>query len=272
MGKAVKKESKSSAASEYLAKKLRPQQEALKAPTQKMIINVSPVDKEGKKIAEHIGKFHIEGTDLFSDIILFRPLASLNKLIKMSKSKDKEGKEKWNYINETILFTNYSDPIYDAKGTIACGKIFGQARQNLSAAEAKDNNDKAKSFLYIFGLAQFPNSDEWHFVDFRVGGKRIIACSDAFGVKTIGKNHVMSEFIYNFTLKPTSKGVHPDLEIDTNTDETHDVDDILSYDEEINLYVKAHNDRVLALYKKYNSQSQVDDDDDLSGLDIGEDE
>lgn len=261
-------------AESYLAKKNRPTVEPIKAPTKKLLINVSAVDKEGNDTSMHIGKFHVLDTDLYSKTIKFRPLGAYNKLIKLSKGKDSDGKEKWNYINESIFFTNYSDPIYDAKGGMACGKIFGTARKALSPAESKANDEKAKSFLYLFGLATFPDSDEEQFVDFRVGGKRIVAASDAFGSKTLPKGKTMSQFIFDFILKPTTKGVHPDLIIEVNAEDIQPItEDIIKHDGLVEEYIEASNARIMSAYKRYAAQATVGVDNDLNDdIDIGEDE
>lgn len=263
---------KSKEAEAYLAKKLRPEQEQLKSPTSKLVINVSPVDKEGNDTTAHIGKFHIEGTELYSKTIRFRPIHVANKLIKMTKTKNKDGSDRWNYINETVMFTNYSDPIYDAKGGFACGKLMGAARKELTEAEAKANNEKAKSFMFLFGLAQFPGSKEWHFVDFRVGGRRIMECSLAFSSATIGKMHHISEFIYDMNLKATSKGVHPDLSLTVDVEDVQPVDEVIKYDTAINNYVDKHNERIMTLFNKYNKQQAVNSDDEYENLTIHDDE
>ena len=273
MAKATKvKEVNSDKAKAFIASKLAPKSDFLNSPTKRMLINVSPMDEKGKKAPQNIGTFHIVGTDLYSDTILFRPIAYYNKLMKVVQSKTMEGKEIWATVNETVFFTNYSDMLYDKKGGIACGKIFGEARKALSKAELDANNEKAKSFMFVFGLATFPDSDEQHFVDFRIGGKRIIEASNAFSSKTIGKNHIISEFNCEMTLNPTSKGVHPDLSITVDLDNPLPVDDIIEYDEKITDYIDKHNARIMASYKKYSEQSNaISEDADIS-IDIGEDE
>lgn len=259
----------------YMNKKLRPQEDLLKSPTQKMIINTAPKDENGKNIKEHIGTFHITGTELYADTVKFRPLAVFNKLIKMTQTKDKEGAKKWNYVNQTVFFANYGEPMYDAKGGLACGKIFGDARLRMNPEQKEANNEKAKSFLYLFGLVQFPKTKEWHFVDFRVGGKRIIAVSDAINYKNIGKNHVMSQFIYDLVCVPEDESIHPSLSMTIDQKAgTQDVADILEYDNDISNYVEEHNERIMTQFKKYSAQADavVHEDDEEETLDIGDDE
>lgn len=257
MSKTAKKQD-SKAAEEYLAKKLKPAVEAVKSPTKKLIINTSPLDSEGNSIKQHMGSFHIMGTDLYAERIKFRPIAVYNKLIKMVQTKTKEGADKWSYVNETVYFINYSDVMYDIKGGYACGKLLGEARKNMNKDEAKANNDKAKTYLYLYGLAQFPGTKEWHLVDFRVGGKRIISISDAVSTKTIGKGHFMGQFIFDLACIPNRVSVHPDL--DMSIDQRaglQDVSDIMEYDTMITDFIEESNDRVIASFKKYNQQAQA---------------
>lgn len=272
MSKAVKKVD-TKAEEEFLAKKLGPKQEALKSPTQKLIINVSTVDENGKNVAEHIGKFHVIGTDLYSDTIKFHPISTQNKLIKMTKTRGKDGVSTWNYVNETVFFSYYGDDLYDRRGGIACGKVFGDARKALSKEEAVANADKAKSFLYLFGLAYFPGREEPVLVDFRIGGKRITTVGDAFSSKTLGKGKHACQFMYDLNLKPNPEGgVHPILDVQVVSE--IGVSAIMPYDDSIKEYVDAHNARIMEQHTKYNSQQKaaevVEDEDD--NIDIGDDE
>lgn len=267
-----KTKTNSKEAEAYLAKHNTPNQEILKSPTQKLIINISTVDANGKRIAEHIGKFNILGTDLYSETIEFRPLVTMNKLIKMLKSKGKDGKEQWRYVNETVFFNNYSDPMPDTKGGNACGKVFGDARKMLSGEAAKANNDKAKSYFYAFGMARFPGQD-WMLVDFRIGGKRIITASEMFSKKTVGKRNAISQFVYTMSLVPDQDGsIHPGLSIEVDLDNVLPVDDILEADAKVAEFITASNARILATHKKYSAQQQSVEDDEDVNIEIGEDE
>jgi len=259
---------------EYLQRKMRKTEENLKSPSKKLIINTSAIDENGKSIKQHVGTFHIVGTDLYSETIRFRPLSALNKLIKMTKGKTKEGTDTWNYVNQTILFSNYGEVIYDAKGGTACGKVFGDARKALSPAQAEANNEKAKSFMYLFGLAQFPGEKEWHFVDLRVGGKRIMVISDAISNKNIGKTHFMSQFIYDMTCIAQAATIHPNLEMRLDQKAgIQDIASIIDYDNQISNYVEEHNSRIMATFKKYSTQAGaiVEDEEEIN-IDIGDDE
>jgi hypothetical protein len=256
----------------YMKRKLRPAMEPIKSPTQKMIINVSPLDANGKSIKQHVGAFHILGTDLYAEEVQFRPLAVYNKLIKMVQSKNKEGGEVWNYLNQTVFFSNYGEVLYDEKGGIACGKVLGEARKKLSKDEAEANNKKAKSYLYLYGLVKFPNDKEWHLVDFRVGGKRLMVISDAVSSKAIGKDHFMSQFIYDLKCVPQAGSVHPELEMSTDG-KVHDIADILHYDNEITNFIDESNGRIMAKFNKYSKQqNEMTSDDDEETLEIGDDE
>lgn len=264
---------KSTESEAYLKRKLRPQEEQLKSPAQKLIINTSAIDENGKSIKQHVGTFHIVGTDLYSETIRFRPLSTLNKLIKMTKGKTKEGADTWNYVNQTVLFNNYGEVIYDAKGGIACGKVFGDARKALSPDEFKANDAKAKSFMYLFGLALFPGEKEWQFVELRVGGKRIMVIGDAVSNKNIGKTHFMSQFIYDMECIAQKDTVHPDLQMTLDQRAgTQEISDILEYDSMISNYVEEHNNRIMVQFKKYSFQANSIEEEDEISIDIGDEE
>lgn len=261
---------KASVAEDYMKKKLRPAEETVKSPAQKMIINTSSVDENGKSIKQHVGTFHVLNTDLYSETIKIRPLAVYNKLIKMIKGKDSEGKEKWNYVNQTVFFNNYGETLYDAKGGLACGKVFGEERARLSKEAAEANNDKAKSYLYLFGLVQFPGSKEWQLVDLRVGGKRIMEISKAVSTATIGKGHFMSQFIFDLTCTSKAGTVHPDvtMTIDQKAGE-QDVSNIIEYDNDIANYIESNNEYIMRMFNKYSTQAaNITDDELMDELDL----
>ena len=255
----------------YLARKLAVgKKDVIKSPTAKLMINIDGADADGNDISQHVGKFHIAGTNLYSKTIKLRPLILENKLVKMTKGKGPNGAAKWSYVNESVFFLHYGETIYDRKGGIACGKVFGDAKKALSEAAKEENDNKASSFLYIFGLADFGDGVQ-HLVDFRVGGKRIIAFSDAMSWKTVPKGSHMSQFAYNLKCVPVSGTSHPKIEIAFNQDEILPIDaEVIAADEAVNAYIDAHNAQIMESYKRYNSQAAetvVDD-----SLEIGDDE
>lgn len=265
--------SMSTAAVEYLQRKKAEQFNVLKSPTERLLINVSPINEKGEKAPQNIGTFHVIGTDLYSDTIVFRPLVVTNKLMKLAQTKTKEGKEIWATVNETIFFNSYQDTIYDKKGGIACGKVFGGEKEKLNTEQLKANTEKAKSFMFIFGWAKFPTEETFRLVDFRIGGKRIVEASNAFNSRTIGKGNIISEFLYEMNLTPTTKGVHPDLHISADLSKKLDIEDIISDDDKITKYIEEHNKRIMETHKKYvNQASTMLDEHDEATLEIGDDE
>lgn len=258
---------------DYIARKKAEQFNQLKSPTERLLINVSPINEKGEKAPQNIGTFHVVGTNLYNDTVEFRPLVVTNKLMRLAQTKTREGKEIWATMNETIFFNSYSDTIYDKKGGIACGKVFGTEKEKLNKEQLQANTEKAKSFMFIFGRVKFPEEDKYRLVDFRVGGKRIMEASNAFNTRTIGKGNLISEYLYEMTLTANSKGVHPDLHITPDLSTKLNIEDIIADDEAIMAYIEEHNKRIMETHKKYVNQAENSlTDEEETSLIIGDDE
>jgi hypothetical protein len=247
----------------YLDKKLgKTEQTARNTDFKRLLINTDTVDNEGNDVP--MDTFHILGTTLYSKEIDFRPILFKNKLIKQVQVKDKDG-ERWKTQNETILFDYYGDPIPDARGGLACGRVFGESAKRLSEEAQVANKAKAKAYMIMLGYATFPGAVPV-LVEFRVGGKKTVDFSDKLNKKFTGKDVHYSQLNYGLSLKRAKGQKFPALTIDVDPENTLPVTSaIIAAESKAQDYVKGHNEYIMSRHKKYTGQQDaVADENDLN--------
>lgn len=128
------------------------------------------------------GSFNLVGTNLIAKDVIFQPLASFYKII---RSGDTEN----NYVplGETVFFKDWSDEKLDTFGGVSCGRLIGKQAKELTPDEKKENDERGKVHLYIFGMVTFPGVDPI-LCQFRVSGGKMVRWTDATNRKVINSN------------------------------------------------------------------------------------
>lgn len=207
-----------------------------------LAINLDFKDAEGNKVQP--GTWHLRDTNLYSDTISFRPLRYTNKYIRMIKN----GKI-WKSDNESIFVNNF-DTAYDAKGTIACGRIVGTLPESWTEAQKQENFKRATCYGMLFGLATFPN-EEPVMVNFRAAPGKAKVIREAISPKTLGKDSRMYYYDYILLLEPEAGSIHPNFTMLPNLNDRHtSIGDVIPYIEQADSFIEAHNSRIMKLRER----------------------
>lgn len=150
---------------------------------------------DGEVIDVPFGNFHIRGTKLFAKEIKFRPILSLNKIMKRAGQEDK-----FKVIGETIYFTDWrGESRVDTLGTVDCGRLFGKAASSLPPELLALEKQKATLYTDVYGLATIKDSEPV-FVRFRVSKGKSVRWSTASDTKVIRANPHQREFTLKLVL------------------------------------------------------------------------
>jgi hypothetical protein len=150
---------------------------------------------DGEVIDVPFGNFHICGTNLFDKEIKFRPILSLNKIMKRAGQEDK-----YKVIGETIYFTDWrGESRVDTLGTVDCGRLFGKAANSLPPELLALEKQKATLYTDVYGLATIKGSEPV-FVRFRVSKGKSVRWSNATDSKVIRSNPHQREFTLKLVL------------------------------------------------------------------------
>jgi len=210
----------------------------------KLIINTTSKDENG--IKRIIGAWHITGTDKYFDgVVKFRPIRYMNKLI----AYEQDAAKKWNLAGESIYFKDFQEQIFDTKGGLALGRLFGRNYSDEEKASTKENADV---YLDIFGLVQM-GDDEWHSVLYRVRGSKLMKMINVF--KAIPKDKAFSEFAYDIeTFQPEGK-VYWDINVSPDLSTKLRISDIIAFDKEIQAYISDSNRSIMTAHMRYRNTS-----------------
>lgn len=149
---------------------------------------------DGEVVEVPFGSFHIQGTKLHANEITFRPILSLNKIVK------RETSGQFKVLGETIYFRDWFDGVsrIDTFGGVDCGRLFGKAVKDLSPEQQELERDKAKVYTDVFGLAYVGGSTEGVFVRLRLSGGKSMRWSQATNNKVLNNQPAWTR---NFNLK-----------------------------------------------------------------------
>lgn len=173
----------------------------------RLTINRNPEDDEGHQLP--IGYFTVYDTSLNKNIygksVSFRPFVSAMQYMHYEA-------EKSEYVNRSIIFSNWKEEAIDIQGGLRCGKVPYKERNTLSAEELAEQR-KIRCYKLIYGLVSFDGVDaegSKHQVKnfpaiWRVTGTSFRPVSDAID-ELKERKKLMFSCVFNLESKRQKKG------------------------------------------------------------------
>lgn len=147
-------------------------------------VNRDPTDDDEHQLP--MGHYCLDTTDgrVFGKPVKFRAFINAYQILRFCPIEKK-------YVNRTIIFNNWKEEKLDALGGLNCGKVFGKAKEQLTADEAAKQKD-IKTHRLLYGIVSFegvtatkkPVNIENVPVVWRTSGTNFIPVGDALGLFT----------------------------------------------------------------------------------------
>lgn len=178
-------------------------------------------------------------------------------------------------VNRTILFKNFRDEIIDIKGGIACGKVMGKEKDNLTEAQ-KEAQKKIKCYRLVFGTVTFPDGPENVPVIWRMSGANFMAPDIVFKELSKGKKLLWSVDL-DLSLTRKKAGATTYYEVNADYDRTQaipftaeDMDLLKRFNEVIQGENEVVRTAYTAALRGVPTQNDLDDERDLADI-LGDD-